>query len=90
MERVWIVMGSTGEYSDRTEWPVVAFTSEDAAKARIEALGVRMQGMPKEWHEDRWEHEDAMKAHMTALDPGFATDYTGTRYFIYDVPIASA
>lgn len=88
MDKVWIVMGSTGEYSDRTEWPVIAFTSEAAAKGRIADLDTRMQQMPQEWREDRWDHEDEIKAHMSQLDPGFQTRYTGTSYFFYEVDVA--
>lgn len=87
MERIWIVMGSTGEYSDRREWPVIAFTSEDAAKERIAALDVRMQQIPQEWRDDRWEHEVKIKEHMAPLDPNFSMDYTGTSYFFYEVEV---
>lgn len=90
MDRVWIVMGSTGEYSDRTEWPVIAVTSEAAAKERITELEVKMQQMPQEWREERWEHEDKIKAHMASLDASFLMDYTGTHYFFYEVPVAPA
>ena len=90
MEKVWIVMGSTGEYSDRREWPVVAFMSEAAAKDRIAALDVRMQEMPQQWREVRWDHEGDMKAHMAALDPDFVMDYTGTSYFFYEVEVVHA
>ncbi len=92
METVWIVMGSTGEYSDRQEWPVIAFTSEAGAKERIAALDVRMQEMPPEWREDRWEieTEKKIKAHMGTLDPDFQTGYAGTSYFFYKVDVAPA
>ena len=88
MDKVWIVMGSTGEYSDRREWPVIAFTAEAAAKEHIAVLDVRMQQMPQEWREDRWEHEEKIKAHMAPLDPNFSMDYTGTSYFFYEVDVA--
>lgn len=88
MERIWIVMGSTGEYSDRTEWPVIAFTTEEAAKAHIAALDVKMQDIPQDWREERWLNDDNIKAHMAPLDPAFAMDYTGTSYFFYEVPVA--
>lgn len=29
--KIYIVMGTHGEYSDRTEWPVIALTSNDDA-----------------------------------------------------------
>lgn len=87
MQCVWIVMGTTGEYSDRSEWPVVACTSEEGAKARVAALDIRMQQMPQEWREDRLAHMDEIKAHMAPLDGSFSMDYTGTSYFVYEVPV---
>ena len=33
---IFVVRGSTGEYSDRDEWPVVAFEIEDAAREHVE------------------------------------------------------
>lgn len=88
MDRVWIVMGSTGEYSDRTDWPVVAFASEAEAKERIAALDVRMQKIKQEWRDAPWECEDEIKAHMAPLDPYFSSGYTGTSYFFYEVELA--
>ena len=35
MTNIYIVSGSIGEWSDRHEWPVRAFTTESAAKAFI-------------------------------------------------------
>lgn len=33
MKSVWVVIGETGEYSDRREWCVAAFGNEEAAEA---------------------------------------------------------
>ena len=33
--KVWVVFGSTGEYSDRREWPVAAFFHVGTAQDRI-------------------------------------------------------
>ena len=33
MKKCWVVIGSTGEYSDRTEWVSKVFSDEAAAKA---------------------------------------------------------
>lgn len=90
MNKVWVVMGSTGEFSDRTEWPVIGFTSEIGAMECIAALDEKMQQMPQEWRKDRWAHQSKIKAHMAALDPQFMMDYTGTKYFFYEVEIAQA
>jgi hypothetical protein len=35
---IWLVWASQGEYSDRSEWPVVAFTTERRAKRAVERL----------------------------------------------------
>ncbi len=88
MDRVWVVMGWTGEYSDRSEWPVAAFMTEEAAQARVKALDEKMQEMPKEWRRN-WDDREKVRAHMGALDPDYHEDYTGTGYFIYEVPVVA-
>ncbi len=80
MGKVYIVYGSSGEYSDRTEWAVAVVETEDDAKAYVAALDEQYKQIPQEMHEARWCHEDEMKAIMT-LDPCFESDYTGTHYF---------
>lgn len=41
MHTVYVVMGTTGEYSDRDEWAVCAYTSEDSAKTHVERATAR-------------------------------------------------
>ena len=83
-ERVllFVVMGTTGEYSDRSEWPVAVVETKPQAEEFVAALTKQYQSLPgaNQYHE----HE-ARTAAMT-LDPNFSEDYTGTTYFIYDVP----
>ena len=75
MSVVYVVMGSTGEYSDREEWAVVAFTSENAAKRRVEEATRRaneiMVMRPSRYHAPEGLNE---------FDPGMQMDYTGTSY----------
>ncbi|MFA5951537.1 MAG: hypothetical protein WC807_14760 [Hyphomicrobium sp.] len=80
MKKLWIVHGSTGEYSDRSEWNVAVADCEDDAKLLVIALQQQYLSIPQEMLEDRWGHEEAMKAIMS-LDPCFQCDYTGTHYF---------
>lgn len=80
MSEVFIIYGTTGEYSDRSEWAVAVVESESDAKTFVTALKQQYQQIPQSMHDDRWENEDRMKAIMT-LDPYFSTDYTGTNYF---------
>lgn len=85
--QVFVVMGETGEYSDRTEWPVVAFFNEGAAQERVLAL-------------EAWcrEHKVSMasvdfrnprKSLVCPLDSCFQVSYTGTRYCVMVVPLAT-
>lgn len=79
-DRLWIVYGSCGEYSDRTEWAVAIVDCEDDAKLMVTMLQQQYLNIPQEMRENRWDHEDEMKAIMS-LDPSFQCDYTGTSYF---------
>jgi hypothetical protein len=78
-KKLWIVYGSCGEYSDRDEWPVAVVDCEDDAKLMVVMLQQQYLSIPPDMRENRWDHEDAMKAIMS-LDPGFRCDYTGTSY----------
>lgn len=85
-EKIWIVMGSTGEYSDRTEWTVDAWRSEKEAQDRVTFLEEKMQelGLTVATYSD--DQEAAIKV-MRAHEPQFDLDYTGTRYFLCDTEL---
>lgn len=36
--KIYVVMATQGEWSDRTEWPICGFVNEDSAKAKIITL----------------------------------------------------
>lgn len=84
---VYVVMGTTGEYSDRNEWPVCAFFSQADAQAHVKKAS--------EWLEqhydnnspdfDRW---DWGKNNKNPYDEGMEVDYTGTSWYVYEVPFA--
>lgn len=86
--QAYVVIGTTGEYSDRSEWPVAVVASEQAAESYITALDQQYQRMPRRWHGRSWEYQDEIRAHMS-LDPKFHCDYTGTSYFYCACPILS-
>jgi hypothetical protein len=89
MKEVFVVMGETGEYSDREDWAVRAFGSQAEAEALVRAL-------------DEWLNEHHVSRNyggqidsdlrygagrlLCPLDPLFQLDYTGTRYYIITVP----
>jgi hypothetical protein len=77
-------MGSTGEYSDRSEWAVMAYLDEAAAQAHV----VNAERRAKEIFALRtgWQMPEGAK---NEFDPHMSMDYTGTSYFIYTVPLAT-
>jgi len=87
MKTIWIVHGSTGEYSDRGEWNVVAVKTKELAEEWIKALDIQYQSIPQHMKDSRWDYEDEMKKIMS-LDPSFSMDYTGTSYFYGEVRLA--
>ncbi len=78
---VWIVFGTTGEYSDRDEWPVCVLRSEELAEKYVEALTRQYQSMPPSWLREPWaaKNRERISAHMT-LDPHVRVNYTGTTW----------
>lgn len=76
--QIYVVMGYCGEYSDRSDWPLVAFTDEEMAKQRVLAATRRAAELeatkPKDW----MEHREHFK--QNEFDQDMQNDYTGTTY----------
>jgi hypothetical protein len=75
--KIYIVEGTTGEYSDRMEWIVCAFTNEQKAKAHVEGAAKRareifLAGYPRQRNE---------------FDPEMQMDYSGTEYFLSETEL---
>jgi hypothetical protein len=75
--KIWIVFGTTGEYSDRNEWVVDAWNSKKAAEKRVKELTIKLQKsgiaiMP------RGNIKEKAIEQFKIEDPHFAFDYTGT------------
>lgn len=85
---VWIVMASTGEYSDRSEWTVYSFFSKATAQAYVDFLGVKYQELGGHGRLHDWEQRGALEKAMEAFDPRFQCDYTGTHWWVEEVPFA--
>lgn len=84
-ETIYVVTGSTGEYSDRSEWLVYAFHTEEAAQAYVDLLGVERQKLPqRSWD---WNDDQKIELAMRAFDPRFSEDYTGTSWFVQAVEL---
>lgn len=80
---VWVVMGSTGEYSDRGEWSVFAFAREQAAKDYVGLLTHTYRAAGGDAGE--YGKVPGLSEIMRPLDPQFSRDYTGTRWWVSGV-----
>jgi hypothetical protein len=90
--KIFVVFGTTGEYSDRTEWMVRAYADEAEAQRIVEEYTKQSKAceartkLPKDdpqylnrytWLGPKWPHDD----------PTFSMDYTGTDYFYGEVEL---
>lgn len=82
--KIFVVRGQTGEYSDRTEWPVKAFTDEDKAKefvVQADAIARELYIQAEKSH-SFWSFKGTHP-----LDSKFEMDYTGTSYYYEEVEL---
>ena len=88
-QTIYVVLGSTGEYSDRSEWLVKAFPSLEGAENFVTFLTAKRQevGLPK--HALDWD-DVTVEAAMQAFDPKYSEDYTGTRWWVSEVELVTA
>ncbi len=80
MREIYVVIGTTGEYSDKTEWPVKAFF--DLSKA--EDVVVKATARAAELDAKR-ESRYRAGEEKNEYDPNMQMDYTGTWYEIMKV-----
>lgn len=78
MNKITVVQGMTGEYSDRVEWFVRAFADRGKAEAFCLELNSYVRGSVNWDHDIRYEFKHP-------LDPKCRIDYTGTDYTVFDV-----
>ena len=72
-------MGTTGEYSDRDEWPVAAFLDKAQAEERVRLASERAREIEQNRGRGSETHSE--------WDRNFRIDYNnGTHYFILNVP----
>lgn len=87
-ETIWIVEGTTGEYSDRLEWRVCAFRDEVKAKElAVELKRLAMANFVANGkYSGDWGKSEIGKEWL-AKDPDSSQDYTGTDYTAYSVKL---
>lgn len=92
--KIYVIQGTTGEYSDRSEWLCFAVGEEDRAREIVEeytreakAIEVRTR-LPEDHPDyiDRFKSwEDGFK--WPHPDPYFNMDYTGTDYSYAEIEL---
>lgn len=92
---IYVVMGTTGEYSDRDEWPVMGYFSEGKAQEHVIRASTRARVFTISHTRFQYPEDDewiaAARAWMGNLDPGIQIHpYTGeVMYFYHTVPIGA-
>lgn len=87
---VYIVFGTTGEYSDRSEWPVKAYLDEVRAQEHVEAASADAREFMATSHGEHysvWGMTKEELAERFPHDPNFSCDYTGTKYYLETVEL---
>lgn len=82
MSKIWIVQGSTGEYSDHCEWIVGWYSNERDAQICVEFLSKLAREAFKLHKKGAYEAAGNL---MAPFDLGFMVDYTGTNYACFPV-----
>lgn len=75
---IWVIVGVTGEWSDRRQWTAGYCYTEQHARMIVRMYSALAREIDAYDFED---DDDARQAAMDAHpDPHFDIDYTGTRY----------
>lgn len=97
--KIYILQGSTGEYSDRADWIVRAYKDKEQAdsdrtKADYEAAEVKNKIDEFESADyyylistERRKREESKIRKGLTVDPNCQIDYTGTTYWVKEVEL---
>ncbi len=75
IDTIWLVHGSTGQYSDHMEWIVCGYKTEEEAKRHSELAQARADELNRDYA-NRWH----LPKGANEWDSFMRTDYNGTRY----------
>ena len=75
--KIWLVRATQGEYSDRREWTVAAYTTEEQAQTHVVLATAEWREMRvkrEEWDEDPDAGHDAEPKGISKYDPNLSHD----------------
>lgn len=83
--QVFVIMATSGEYSDRREWTVCAYTDREAAKAHVEAAERRDREI-RALEDERYDYPlfGGKRNEWDVRDP----ELDETRYWVEDVDVS--
>lgn len=79
---IYVVMGSTGEYSDRTEWPVCAYSDKSEAQTHCQLATAYVN----EHNHGDWRYDNP----ASPYDPNLRIYGYDIGYYVMDVPVRVA
>jgi hypothetical protein len=85
MAKIFIVRGTTGEYSDQRSWLVAAYRDETLANIHADTAAAKARAHEKKT--ERYSHDDGLAEAMGAWDPDAKMDYAGTDYHVLPVTL---
>jgi hypothetical protein len=80
--KIYIVYGTTGEYSDRSDWIVCAYENKKFAEDHVSKAMHRAMEISKK----RMSLFD-LAGEKNEFDPGMKMDYTGTEYTVLETEL---
>jgi hypothetical protein len=88
---IWVVTASVGEYSDRREWAVTAFTSEGVAKAYVEAADAFTRGAEAALRPLIYPESSAYERELAKAFLGWQSDFgEGPRFYLQAIQLQEA
>lgn len=89
--KIYVIQGTTGEYSDRDEWLCFAVNSEARAKEIVEEYTREAKAIEARTKLDK-DHPDYLyprtrHGEWPHPDPKFGLDYTGTDYCYAEIEL---
>ncbi len=91
---LFVVVGTTGEYSDRSEWIVAAYWDQEKALEHAARARRRTAEIAASYginYLDLLKAKDTKDPAVTNVwDPNWSHDYTGTDYTVAEVPLLEA
>ena len=82
MNKIYVIEGQTGEYSDSQHWLVAAYTDRSRAEAEVVRLTMLAKVAERFMGDSDSEEWRVAKGAAKAADPQFQCDFSGTIYSV--------